>query len=275
MRAALCLLLLLCVTAGAQAGIDVPLAFTHMCEIEEFLAAAFWNQTLAKAGIAPENVAEFHTLRTLMKAGRCVYTEVAQAIENGESAPRTCVNEHDKKTLQDGFREALSVNDDALTELKRFNAHLDALRLKKSDKEAERRRQGSIATLGHATANHDDAMREFQESQAALNTKLAGYTDRLARIAVGLPEFEPPSGEATAALTDWREKYELQSADNRERIAKARQQTEEALQRAEEGIQASDAAQRELDASRARLEAIAAAYVNERDRRKGRVTNSQ
>lgn len=196
MRAALGLLLL-CVAAGARADPIALQALEKVCEIEEFLSATYWNRTLAAQGATPEQIDDFHAMRTLMKAGRCVYADKARAIEDEDRAVRVCIDEKEKR-LRDDFRDAISSNGDALAQLKAFNAHAESLKPKESEEEAGKRMQGSIAALGHATANHDDAMREFQDSQAELNAKLESYVDRLIQAVF-------PPAEFTADFKEWHE----------------------------------------------------------------------
>lgn len=252
MRAALCLLLL-CVVAWAHETPDPLRALKHMCEVEELLVATFWNQTLAREGLIPEQIELFHEMRTRMKAGRCVYTDQAHALEDEESATRTCISEREKK-VHDDYREAVASGTDALNELKKFNAHIESLESKESD--TEERLQASVAKLGQATVEHERARRELQESGTALGTLLARFKERLT---ASIPAFVPPSKEAAAEFEKWREEYELQSAVNNERIMRAIQASNEAVREAEENMRAAEATILELKAITAKKRQIAPA----------------
>lgn len=240
-------LLLLCGVAWAQETPDSLRALKHMCEVEELLVATFWNQTLATEGLLPEQVELFHEMRTRMKAGRCVYIDQAQALEDEEKALRVCIGEREK-TFHSDFREAVASGDDALTELKKFNAHIESLKSKQSDTEAEERLRTSIAKLGQATTEHEGTWRELQESQTALNAKLAYYRNRL-QVPFTIPAFEFPAGEPPPEFKEWKERYELQSVVNQARVEAARHEMEEAMRQAEEGMRTLEASVAELKAA--------------------------
>lgn len=245
MRAALGLLLLCVVAVGAQVELEGPRALDRMCEIEDLLTATFWNHTLAAQGATPEQIDDVHAIRMWITAGHCIYRDRIQAMEDEDKAKRVCIKEREQLLLT-GFREATASNNDALIELKKFNARAEALRDKGRDKEAEERLQASIGRLGQATANHEGAWKEFHESREKLNAVLAGYRERLARVAVGLPEFEHPSGEVPSEIKEWQEHYELQSVVNQARAEAARQEMEDAVRRASEVMQTMEANVAEL-----------------------------
>lgn len=239
MRAVLCLFLLCLAVGTARGELDTDASLQLMHEIEEILAVAFWNATLTNLGQSPEEVATFLASRaTLKDAPLGLLKAGADAIQ---AEVQSDLKLHETK-LSDAYREAMG------EVLKQF--------------------PDITAALGQAMADHEgrkDALQRFHDTQAQWNTKLAGYAERLARAAVGLPEFEPPSGEAEFAALH--ADYARQSAANQERFEKARQQTEEALRRAKEGQDASDAAAQELRASSAQLNAAKARHLERRTRK--------